>query len=361
MTVSELIYFIEAKYAYTFLLPPRGEDGDYNTDPSVLPLQCGLLRDAEMNTMRFDKTLEEVLEFDTVVYALNTLEDLSPIQLHTPSLASATNGGAGAAAGDGDDDDDEAVPVDNPLIAVFKRNSIRCTAETPGLTGSDGPQVTIATVQEEAGDDADEVAAAGSAVAARLAVPDRAGGGSMGRTSRSSSAVGRDLSIMILPARSGSRASGGLNLFGHGPVGESGDSSGAASPTTVATVGDRFRAAVRNARSLQWLAEFCIEDRSAENLLFWAEVEMLLECPKAFQLSYAQYIYYVYLAPHAPLKVNVLQDLLNDARCPDEGDSFDQMMFDEVQQHVLAVLVGHTFARFEKSSKSSELWKDMVS
>ncbi|KAJ1548372.1 hypothetical protein HK405_003488 [Cladochytrium tenue] len=358
MTVSELIYFIEAKYAYTFLLPPRGEDGDYNTDPSVLPLQCGLLYDADMNTLRFDKTLEEVLEFDTVVHALNTLEDLSPIQLHTPSLASATKGGLpGAAAGDGDDDDDVAVQVDNPLIAVFKRNSIRCLSETPGLTGSDGPQVTIATVQEEPDDEAEE-----GATAARLAVPDHAGGGSgMGRTSRSPSAVGRDLSITILPARSGSRASGGLNLFGYGPAGDGGDVGGAASPSTVAALADRFRAAVRNGQSLQWLAEFCIEDRSAENLLFWTEVEMLLECPRAFRLSYAQYIYYVYLAPHAPLKVNVLQDLLNDTRCPDEGDSLDQMVFDEVQQHVLAVLVGHTFARFEKSPRTSELWKKMLS
>ncbi|KAI9325923.1 hypothetical protein DFJ73DRAFT_965487 [Zopfochytrium polystomum] len=298
ITINQLIHLIEAEYAYKFVLPPRDENGEYDADPSAQPLQCGLLYDSAMNSLRFDDRVEAVLDFDETIHAMNVFSDYS--QFSGCSPASGLSFSLNVDTVDGPDGANET-----PLTKVMRRSS-QLPPELPAQISEDSPAIDSATT-----DFVPEVCCH------KPEAPD---------TETAST------SVVILPRR---------------------PCSPKRSPTVASrspTLDDRFRSQFRNRAALQRFQEFCVEDKTVENLMFWLEVEILQSCPDELQLIYGQYLYYIYLAPTAPLRINVCEEVLTDTTCPNGEKVLDQIVFDEAQHHIYTMLKGHSFVKFERNA-----------
>ncbi|KAF9418404.1 hypothetical protein BGZ94_009709 [Podila epigama] len=172
----------------------------------------------------------------------------------------------------------------------------------------------------------------------------------------------------------------------------------------------RFQEILHNTIALDHFRQFCFQEYSIENLLFWLDVELfskpskeLLEMDRSaplksneqdfnddkqdrtegrasngnniaghFAVQHARYIYLTYIDSNAPLQVNLSDETrtdilwpLLDPASPDspktttsedsqlEGWPLDRRMFDAAQEHTYQLMKGHTLVRFEESS----LWK----
>ncbi|KAI9332141.1 hypothetical protein DFJ73DRAFT_856033 [Zopfochytrium polystomum] len=306
ITINQLTHQIEAEYAFKFLLPRQGENGEYEVDPSTserTPLQCGLLQDKNMCPLRFDETLESVLDFDETVYAMNVFSDIFQFTSHSPSAAVSVKVA----------DTADVSESEHPVVKILQENStlLREAAESLPESHDENSLEAVTDETENLLKEPSEL----------LSVPSERAGGS------------RRVSQLRRRQR-------GSQCTTFRPI---------SMTDPAATLDDRFRAMFRNKMYLQCFQEFCAHDRSVENLLYWLEVEILQSCPPHLQLQYGQYVYYLYLAPSAPLRINVVGEVLDDATCPVEGKRFDGIMFDEAQQHVYASLKGHSFTKFERS------------
>ncbi|KAJ3191795.1 hypothetical protein HK101_007408 [Irineochytrium annulatum] len=117
------------------------------------------------------------------------------------------------------------------------------------------------------------------------------------------------------------------------------------------TLDDRLQILLHNKLGLNFFHQFCLEEYSIENLLFWLEVEAFQSCDPVHRPALARFIYLVYIAPAAPLLLNISPEIRNDVKESFHGDleAMDVSVFDEVQENVYAVIKGHSYVRYEKS------------
>ncbi|KAJ3106454.1 hypothetical protein HDU96_008216 [Phlyctochytrium bullatum] len=120
--------------------------------------------------------------------------------------------------------------------------------------------------------------------------------------------------------------------------------------TSSQTLDDRLQLLLHSTMGLSFFQQFCVEEYCVENLLFWLTVECLQSCDASLRPVLAKFIYLVYLAPSAPLVINVSPEIKNDIReaFGNPHHQLDIGLFDEAQENVYAVLKGHSFVRFEK-------------
>ncbi|KAJ3187873.1 hypothetical protein HDU85_006266 [Gaertneriomyces sp. JEL0708] len=118
----------------------------------------------------------------------------------------------------------------------------------------------------------------------------------------------------------------------------------------LVTLDDRLQAILRNKFALRFFSDFCIEEYTIENLLFWLDVEIFQSLDDEIRTLYGKYIFMTYLAANAPLQLNIPAEIRNDIPRPN-GDTPDVTTYDEAQEQVYAMLKGHSFLRFEKSPK----------
>ncbi|KAJ3054332.1 Regulator of G-protein signaling 14 [Rhizophlyctis rosea] len=120
------------------------------------------------------------------------------------------------------------------------------------------------------------------------------------------------------------------------------------------TLDDRLQATLHNKMSMRFFIDFCISEYTIENILFWLDVEIFQTCPLSLKAAYARYIYLIYVAVEAPLQVNLSSEVRKDVPWPlpadMRGDEVDVTMFDESQQQAYAMMKGHSFVRYEKST-----------
>ncbi|KAG0342589.1 hypothetical protein BG004_005650 [Podila humilis] len=170
----------------------------------------------------------------------------------------------------------------------------------------------------------------------------------------------------------------------------------------------RFQEILHNTIALDHFRQFCFQEYSIENLLFWLDVELFSrpsnevlnldntseadhentnvdnqpeskansaqpDTVGQFAVKHARYIYLTYIDSCAPLQVNLSDEtrteipwpLLNHqssssnaATASDadlEGWPVDRRMFDAAQEHTYQLMKGHTLGRFEES----ELWRSV--
>ncbi|KAJ3042290.1 hypothetical protein HDV00_007657 [Rhizophlyctis rosea] len=120
------------------------------------------------------------------------------------------------------------------------------------------------------------------------------------------------------------------------------------------TLDDRLQAMLHNKMSIRFFIDFCLSEYTIENILFWLDVETFQTSPTAVRAAYAKYIYLIYVAVEAPLQVNLSAEVRKDVPWPLpadlKGEEVDVTMFDEAQQQAYAMMKGHSFVRYEKSS-----------
>ncbi|KAJ3100406.1 Ral GTPase-activating protein subunit alpha-2 [Phlyctochytrium planicorne] len=308
-SIEYLSHLIEAEYAFRFLLPEKAVEKDYDEAvPDVLPLECGLLYDEEMVSLRYDDKIGEVLDLDSVIHVMNAFEGLqTAIEPKFQAVVTSF-------MEDVDDDTDDNYVV-NPLLTAFRRSSIRNTFKPT-------PSINSDSLKEHRAEESGQL----------LSVKE-------GEETEVDQGLGAPQTGSLERKRSRSQLSGRTYSVGFGT-----------------TLDDRLQAVLRNTIALDAFHEFCIDDYSIENLLFWLSVEVFQSSPENLQTSYASFIYNMFISENSPLRINLSQEVIRDINISSKK-VVDPMLFDEAQQHIYSVLKGHSFIRFEKSNKLSDLTK----
>ncbi|KAG0334161.1 hypothetical protein BG000_008582 [Podila horticola] len=161
----------------------------------------------------------------------------------------------------------------------------------------------------------------------------------------------------------------------------------------------RFQEILHNTIALDHFRQFCFQEYSIENLLFWLDVELFskpstefleMDIPEAksdemlslvntdrsgrFAVKHARYIYLTYIDSNGPLQVNLSDETRTEIPWPildyspsdsptsdtskeseHEGWPVDRRMFVAAQEHTYQLMKGHTLVRFEES----DLWKEV--
>ncbi|KAI8814013.1 hypothetical protein BJ742DRAFT_388119 [Cladochytrium replicatum] len=121
------------------------------------------------------------------------------------------------------------------------------------------------------------------------------------------------------------------------------------------TMDERLQGILHNKLALGYFTEFCIEEYTIENLLFYIEVELFQSYENEMRTLFSKYLYHMYISDAAPLQVNISAEVKKDIPCPlqlqQSGAMPELSMFDEAQQQVYSMLKGHSYVRFERSSK----------
>ncbi|KAG9304550.1 hypothetical protein G9A89_020114 [Geosiphon pyriformis] len=138
--------------------------------------------------------------------------------------------------------------------------------------------------------------------------------------------------------------------------------------TIIQASESRFQSLLSNTLSLNFFQRFTINEYSAENPLFWLDVELFaagISCDgednyfdeQQTALIHAKYIYLTYISPNGPLQVNLSDEIRREIPWPLDDDCIvERDMFDEAQEAVYQLMKGHTFMRFEESKE----WKECL-
>ncbi|KAI9173082.1 hypothetical protein H9P43_007213 [Blastocladiella emersonii ATCC 22665] len=125
-------------------------------------------------------------------------------------------------------------------------------------------------------------------------------------------------------------------------------------PETIESTSDnRFLALLRNMAGLTLFREFATTELALESLLFWLEVEIFTTTAPELQPLMAKYIFFMYIADHAPLVINISKEMRADIAAAVTSYR-DTNMFDEAQLHAYTVLKKHVFPKFERTEKFRE-------
>ncbi|KAJ1981665.1 hypothetical protein H4R34_001987 [Dimargaris verticillata] len=123
----------------------------------------------------------------------------------------------------------------------------------------------------------------------------------------------------------------------------------------------RFRNLLSSATMGPYFLHYCLQagEFAVESALFWLDVERFRLTESNVCRLMANYIYITYLAPQAPLAVNISSELRNELGWPFlPGWALNVHVFDEAQEWVFQTMKLRMFKRFEMSDMYSEMWQD---
>jgi Regulator of G protein signaling domain len=115
------------------------------------------------------------------------------------------------------------------------------------------------------------------------------------------------------------------------------------------SISDRFDSVLHNLISLQFFNEFCLQEYSVENVLFWIEAEVyktIIDPSKAKR--FATYLYLVYIKDGAPLNINMHKEIVQEIPWP-FNDVPASDIFVVAQHYVYKTIKGHAYTRYENS------------
>ncbi|KAI8896793.1 hypothetical protein BC833DRAFT_596217 [Globomyces pollinis-pini] len=112
----------------------------------------------------------------------------------------------------------------------------------------------------------------------------------------------------------------------------------------------RLLSVLHNTTALKFFNEFCLQEYSIENVLFWIEVEIYRTIhDDTIRSTFASHLYLTYIATGSPLGINISQELREEIpywpdTIPDKG------IYDDVQVLMYSLIKNHAYVRFEKSN-----------
>ena len=122
----------------------------------------------------------------------------------------------------------------------------------------------------------------------------------------------------------------------------------AARVALISTLEDRLDSVLHNIYALQFFNEFCLQEYTIENVLFWIEAEVFRSiADEACRNSFSKHIYNTYVKEGAPLALNVDRDIRKTVeRCFADPQSD---MFIELQAFIYILIKQAAYVRFESS------------
>ncbi|KNE59896.1 hypothetical protein AMAG_05344 [Allomyces macrogynus ATCC 38327] len=124
-------------------------------------------------------------------------------------------------------------------------------------------------------------------------------------------------------------------------------------PQLDGSADNRFLAVLRNVTGLNLFREYCVAQCNLESLLFWLDVEIFSGMAPEVRWLMAKYIFYMYVADQAPLKVNLAQEVRAELEQVVEVKR-DVHLFDEAQFQIYGYLKKQVYASFEQSDQFRE-------
>ncbi|KAJ2076384.1 hypothetical protein H4R24_005725, partial [Coemansia sp. RSA 988] len=267
-----------------------------NTDCDMVPLACTALFRGRNEPLLFGQHVRDVLESgDTVmVYSNISCDDTDGIATYTPS----------------DSDNDYPVIIDYARNAgsecVFVPLSEETAAAATVTAGNASTVLASATAS---------VSASVAALASRISM-------------KRSSHAGSVLSV------------GNIDMSGVGRL------------ISRAPLKARFINVLVNPQLLRPFMSFCAlpSEMALESLLFVLDVERFRHVQPSMARLLANYIYLSYIAPSAPLRINVSGTMRERVPWPFlPGWEYSPWVFDEILASVGFTLKKHTLLRFERS------------
>lgn len=122
----------------------------------------------------------------------------------------------------------------------------------------------------------------------------------------------------------------------------------AARVALISTLEDRLDSVLHNIYALQFFNEFCLQEYTIENVLFWIEAEVFRSiADEGCRNSFSNHIYNTYVKEGAPLALNVDRDIRKTVeRCFQDPQSD---MFVELQAFIYILIKQAAYVRFESS------------
>lgn len=125
--------------------------------------------------------------------------------------------------------------------------------------------------------------------------------------------------------------------------------------STSSSLEERLYSVLHNKESLRFFKNFCIQEFSIENILFWLEVEAFRETNSEEQrILFSQHILSTYIKRSAPLALNLDFDLSKTVS--HYTPSSEKTLFDELQSFVFMLIKQSSYTSFE----NSELFEKFV-
>ncbi len=112
---------------------------------------------------------------------------------------------------------------------------------------------------------------------------------------------------------------------------------------------DHLYLILHNLSSLHFFNEFCLNDYSIENVLFWIEAEVFRTISdETDRQVFAHHIYHAYIKEGAPLALNLDRDIRQLVITKYEKN--EKNMFGDLQDYILFLMRQSAYTRFEESA-----------
>ena len=112
---------------------------------------------------------------------------------------------------------------------------------------------------------------------------------------------------------------------------------------------DHLYLILHNLSSLHFFNEFCLNDYSIENVLFWIEAEVFRTIPdETDRQVFAHHIYHAYIKEGAPLALNLDREIRQLVITKYEKN--EKNMFGDLQDFILFLMRQSAYTRFEESA-----------
>ena len=109
-----------------------------------------------------------------------------------------------------------------------------------------------------------------------------------------------------------------------------------------------FAESLQNEFFLKAFKDYCQREYNVENLLFWLDVEAFRGSDDPTRASSGQKIYDTYIAPEAPLQINISQALRTTVSQP-LPSPVPTDIFNEMQHHIFEMMKIDSLPRFAKT------------
>jgi len=348
-TIEYLGHQIEAEYAFRHLIPrEKGLAGTEDVEEEKYDiLEVGLIYNGFGIPFKFSDFVGEVLSTDDEISVLNIFEpkirstsilfkstsDLAPPNSTSPSRPLRSN------------KENDVIPSSSGIIITENKTFTDASASSPLPISVRNVATSTSSLQNRNTPDKIDAVMQTSetfTLPVQEEKQEEATINSTAVTSSSPPLVSEAILVDKLPTSDASIVAIHSDRMDSAPSTVSSD----IAMTSQLTNDDQLQSLFHNSLGLEYFKEFCIQDYTIENLLFWLDVELFQGCPDIHQRLYAKYIYLTYLANNAPLLLNLSEEVRKEVPWPISKEHVEITMFDDVQEQVYSMLRGYSFQRF---------------
>ena len=121
------------------------------------------------------------------------------------------------------------------------------------------------------------------------------------------------------------------------------------SQSMLTPTNDRLLSTLGNKIAMHFFNQFCVQEFSIENLLFWIEVQVYksIRDPE-LSSTFAKRLLATYIEPNAPLGLNLEDTVRTNILASFDTDKRNELL-NEIQDFIFSIIKTHEYVRFEES------------